>query len=125
VNGDRYDTEPVVRGSTRDGRADPVEVAEGLGRAGGVTLWPGFHRVRRYGMLCTRGFKTRLAQLEEALGELREEQGLADCPCPTCEEPLEVMMEGERLCFIHHAVAEFDHCSGVLAAGTTWTGVEP
>ena len=126
VNGDDWGKEPLVRGSVRTGRVPSDEVVEGLSREGGVTLWRGYHRVRRYGYIACRGFKDRLAVLEKALGPLREEEGGSGV-CPECDGGLKVRMGDTRPCLIHARfdVSEFDLLSGVLVRGETYAEVEP
>ena len=126
VNGDDWGSEPLVRASGRGGRVDSAEVVEGLSREGGVTLWPGYHRVRRYGALASRGFTDRLSRLEEALGPLREQEGTGGT-CPECEGSLSVRMGGNRPCLIHarYDAFEFEHLDGILVQGERYAEVEP
>ena len=104
------DDEPIANGyADREGGQilKGFEIERGLQRSGGVCFRPGYHRVRRYGILSNRYFS-------KALGWLADESGLelipasrmprAACECSECGEALRILIDPEtdRPKLLHH-----------------------
>jgi hypothetical protein len=128
VKGDEWSLdENLCRASAHDGgMADPDEVRDGLDAAGGVTLWPGFHRVRRFGWLRSAGFQSRQAALEDAQ-HIKRPSSEAGCECglcPVCEEPLKVELGADGRTILSRPHLDLDpSLVHVLAGGATFEGV--
>lgn len=69
------------------GDVDDADLPDALSAAGGVLLWPRWHRVRRYGALASRGYAARVEHLHEMAGLDRAERSPV-CECPICGEAL-------------------------------------
>ena len=78
---------PTLRGK---GESDPVVIVEGLQGEGGVRLWKSWHRVRRYGTLSSRGFRSRIESLYQSIGKVPPKE-VNLCECPECYKRLQVV----------------------------------
>ena len=78
---------PTLRGK---GESDPKVIVEGLQGEGGVRLWKSWHRVRRYGTLSSRGFRTRIESLYRSIGKIPPDE-VHLCECPECNKTLRVV----------------------------------
>lgn len=128
VVGDEWSLdENLCRASEPDGgKADPDEVRDGLDAEGGVTLWKGYHRVRRFGWLRSAGFQSRQAALETAqrIQRTTSEDDCACGLCPACEEPLKVELAADGRAILSRPQYDFDRAVvHVLADGSTFEGV--
>jgi len=128
VNGDRWDVDKVlIRGNDADGvRVDSQSIVEGLDSEGGVLLWKGYHRVRRYGWLRAQGFQARQGALEAAQGlsSASEDEGCGCGTCPECGGALRVILNADgRTDLVHPRLDPID--AQVLADGVTYSEVQP
>lgn len=122
VKGDRFDIDSnLLRANDREGiRVDPSIIREGLESEGGVLLWKGYHRTRRYGWLRAQGFQSRQGALEASLGIPVDSNGPCGCgTCPTCGGVLKVELNESGRASIYHP--KLDNINApVLADGLTY-----